>query len=95
MAQARAAVVAGQEEARVAEAIHDLDHVLGHDAKAVIDEIGAGLGQRGVAVAAQIGENHVIMLRKPRGDGVPQARDCSDCRAGAARAGRNRHGARE
>ena len=40
------AVVAGEEETRVAKALHDLDHVLGHDAKAVVDEIGAGLGQR-------------------------------------------------
>ena len=72
MAQARAAIVAGEEEALMAETLHDLDHVLGHDAEAVIDVIGAGLGQRAVAVAAQIGENHVIVFRKPRGDGVPR-----------------------
>ena len=72
MAQARAAVMAPEKEPLVTEVLHDLDHVLGHDAEAVIDEIGAGLGQRAVAVAAQIGEHHVIALRKPRGDRVPQ-----------------------
>ena len=72
MAQARAAVVADQKEALVAEALHHFEHVLGHDAEAVIDEVRAGVGQRGVAVAAQIGEHHVIVLREPRRDGVPQ-----------------------
>ncbi len=72
MAHARAAVVAGQEETRMAEALHHLDHVFGHDAKAVIDEFGPGLGERAVAVAAQIGEHHVVVFREPRGDRVPQ-----------------------
>ena len=72
MAGARAAVVADQEETLVAEALHDLDHVLRHDPKAVIDQIGAGVGQRAVAIAAQIGEHHVIALGEPRRDAVPQ-----------------------
>ncbi len=72
MAQTRAAVVAGKEEALVTEIGHHLDHILGHDAEAVVDEIGAGLGQRAVAVAAQICEHHVITRSQPRSDGVPQ-----------------------
>ena len=72
MARARATVVAGEEETLMAELLHDFDHVLGHGTKAVIDVIGPGLGQRAVAVAAQIGEYHVIAFRKPRGDAVPR-----------------------
>jgi hypothetical protein len=72
MAQARAAVVAGEEEALVSEALHHLEHVLGHDAEAVVDEIGAGLGERTVAIAAQVGEHDVVALRKPRRHRVPQ-----------------------
>src|SRR5437870_1308981 len=75
MARARATVVAGEEETLMAELLHDFDHVLGHGTKAVIDVIGPGLGQRAVAVAAQIGQigqHHVIAFRKPRGDSVPR-----------------------
>ncbi len=72
MAQARATVVAGEEETRVTEALHDLDHVLGHDAEAIVDEVRPGFGQRAVAIAAQVGKNHVIALCQPCSNGVPK-----------------------
>ena len=71
MADARAAVVARQEELPMPETLHDFEHVLGQYAGAVIDVIGTGVGQRTVAVAAQIGENHMVAFRKPRGDAIP------------------------
>jgi hypothetical protein len=52
MTQARAAVVTGEEETRMTELIHHLDHVLGHDAHAVTDVVGTRIGQRGIAIAA-------------------------------------------
>jgi hypothetical protein len=72
MTQPGAAVMAGKEELPMAELLHDLDHVLGHHTEAVIDALFAGLGQRTVAIAAQIGEHDVIVLSQPRGDPVPR-----------------------
>ena len=69
--RAPAAVVAGDEISPVAELLHHLDHVLRHGAETVVDVVGAGLGQRAVAIAAQIGQHDVIALREPRRDLVP------------------------
>ena len=67
-----AAVVAGDEEAAIAELLHHLHIVLGKGAEAVIDVVGAGLGQRGIAIAAQIGQHDVVALRQLCRDLVPR-----------------------
>ena len=72
MADARATVVACEEEPLNPEILHDIEHVFGQDTGAVIDVIGAGVGQRTVAIAAQIGENYMLVLRKPRSDAIPR-----------------------
>ena len=68
---ARAAIVAGDEVAIVAEFLHDLDHVLSHGAERIVDVAVTGFRQRAVPVAAQIGQHDVIVLRQPRSDLVP------------------------
>ena len=72
MAHACAAIVAREEEPLMPEIVHDFEHVCGQYSRTVIDVIGARLGQRAVAIAAQIGEHHVITLRQPGGDAVPR-----------------------
>jgi len=72
MAQSRAAIVAHKIEPLMPELLHHLDHVLGHDTETVVDAVRAGLGQRAVAIAAQVGQNDVIGLREARGDSVPR-----------------------
>ena len=67
----RAAVVAGEKEALITERRHDLEHVAAHGAEAEVDILRAGLGQRAVAVAAQVRQDDVIVLRKLRRDLVP------------------------
>ena len=52
VARARAAVVAGEKKTLMAEILHDLDRILRHRAETVIDVVGAGFGQRTVAVTA-------------------------------------------
>ena len=72
MAEPGAAVMTHEVEPRIPELLHDLDHVLGHDTKAVIDVVGTGLRQRAVAIAAQVGEDDVIVLRQACGDAIPR-----------------------
>ena len=68
---APAAVVAGDEEAVVAERLHHLDLVLRHGAERVVDAAGL-LGRGGaVAIAAQVGGHDVEVLRQPRRDRMP------------------------
>ena len=61
-----AAVMAGQEEACKAEIVHHIEHVLSEHARGVVDVIGAGIGQRRIAVPAQIRHDDVITLRQAR-----------------------------
>src|SRR5438876_11380664 len=72
MGNARAAVVADQEEPVMAELFHHFDHVFGHHAMAVIDEPRAGIGKRGIAVAAQIRTHNVVALRQFCSDRMPK-----------------------
>ena len=72
MGHARAAIMADQEKPLMAELFHHFDHVFGHHAMAVIDELVAGLGQRGIAIAPEIGTHHVIVLRELCRDRVPK-----------------------
>ena len=68
---AGAAIVAGDEIAIVAQLLHDLDHVLSHGAERIVDVVGTGFRQRAVAVASQIGQHDVIVLRQSRSHLVP------------------------
>ena len=72
MGHARAAVMADQEKPLMAELFHHFDHVFGHHAMAVIDQLVAGLGQRGIAIAPEIGTHHVIALCELCCDRVPK-----------------------
>ena len=71
MADACAAVVAREEELLMPKTLHDFEHVHGQYATALIDVIGTGVEQRTVTAAAQVGENHMVAFRKPRGDAIP------------------------
>ncbi len=71
MRGAAAAVVAGDEELRVAEGLHHLDLVLRHSTERVVDAAGL-LGRGGaVAVAAQVGGHDMEVFREAWRDRVP------------------------
>src|SRR5262249_30063611 len=66
-----AAVVTCDHEALVSEVLHDLDEIACHLAKAEIDVIGPRIGQRAVAVAAQVRKNDMVLLGQLPSDLVP------------------------
>src|SRR5260370_6529002 len=69
---AGAAVVHDDEEFAVAELLHDLDLVLRHRPEGIVDIIFAAVfGAYAVAIAPEIGSDHMKMLGKPRRDLMP------------------------
>ena len=68
---ARAAVVAGEPEAREAQRAHQLDLVRRHRALRVVDVAGAAVGLRRIAVAAQVAADDGEALGEARRDPVP------------------------
>src|SRR5260370_18959085 len=69
---AGAAVVPGDEEFAVAELLHDLDLVLRHRPEGIVDIIFAAVfGAYAVAIAPEIGSDHMKMLGQPRRDLMP------------------------
>ncbi|MGY4433584.1 hypothetical protein ACVWWO_006061 [Bradyrhizobium sp. F1.13.1] len=68
---AATAIVAGKREVHVAEALHRLDHGLGHRALAVGDVQRIALGHVGPAIAGQIGDDQREPVGQLRRDAVP------------------------
>ena len=69
---ARAAVVAGQEEAVMAERGHHLHLIASHGAERVVDVLRATVGRAdAVAIAAEVGRDHVVSTGEGAGDLVP------------------------
>lgn len=71
MRDPRAAVVCGDEEAFVAESVHQRRHVGGHAALAVVRMIGVAWRLARVAVAAQIRKYEPEVRREPLRDALP------------------------
>jgi hypothetical protein len=69
--RASAPIVPCDHEALIPELLHDLDEIARHLAKTEVDIIRTCIGQRAVAIAAQIGKNEVVLLRELSGDLVP------------------------
>ena len=90
---ARAAVVPRHVELAVAQLVHDLQQVLRHRAEAVVDVLGPGFGQRAVAVAAQIGQDHVVVLARDAPRSGTSRCDSADCRGRGGAADPSRRGA--
>jgi hypothetical protein len=68
---ARAPVMAGNVERVIPQRRHDLDLVLRHRPKRVVDMIFARFRRRTIAVPAQVGRHHVIARGQPVRDLVP------------------------